>query len=232
MRRRHPTERHQLARTGWLRASVLGANDGIVSTSSLIVGVAAGHANHANILLSGVAGLVAGGMSMAVGEYVSVHSQADIEAATLAQERLELQDDYAGESHELTEIYVHRGVERTLATRVAEQLMKHDALAAHARDELGMSVESAARPVQAALASAASFTAGALLPLSVAAIAAPGYLIGCTVATSLVSLLLLGSLSAKAGGAPVLTGALRVMLWSALAMAVTAAAGSLLGPHV
>jgi VIT1/CCC1 family predicted Fe2+/Mn2+ transporter len=171
-------------------------------------------------------------MSMAVGEYVSVHSQADIEAATLAQERLELQDDYAGESHELTEIYVHRGVERTLATRVAEQLMKHDALAAHARDELGMSVESAARPVQAALASAASFTAGALLPLSVAAIAAPGYLIGCTVATSLVSLLLLGSLSAKAGGAPVLTGALRVMLWSALAMAVTAAAGSLLGPHV
>jgi VIT1/CCC1 family predicted Fe2+/Mn2+ transporter len=232
MRRRHPPERHQIARRGWLRASVLGANDGIVSTSSLIVGVAAGHANHANVLLAGLAGLVAGGMSMAVGEYVSVHSQADTEAAALAQEKLELEDDYAGESHELTEIYVHRGVERTLATRVAEQLMSHDALAAHARDELGMSVESSARPVQAALASAASFAGGALLPLSVAAIAPPDYLIDCTVAASLVCLLLLGSLSAKAGGAPVLAGALRVTLWSALAMAVTAAAGALLGSHV
>jgi len=232
MRRPHNRERHRLTNTGWLRASVLGANDGIVSTSSLIVGVAAGHANHANVLLSGAAALVAGGMSMAVGEYISVHSQADTEHALLAQERLELADDYAGEAKELTEIYVHRGVERPLAARVAEQLMAHDALGAHARDELGLSVQSAARPLQAALASAASFATGALVPLIVAAGTAPRYLIGCTVLASLGCLLVLGALSAKVGGADVLTAALRVTLWSALAMGVTAGVGALLGTRL
>jgi VIT1/CCC1 family predicted Fe2+/Mn2+ transporter len=227
LRRTH--ERHQLTRIGWLRASVLGANDGIVSTSSLIVGVAAGHANHANILLTGIAGLVAGAMSMAIGEYVSVHSQADTEIAALAQERAELESDYAGESRELTDIYVHRGLERALARQVAEQLMKHDALAAHARDELGLSSLSKARPIQAALASAGSFSAGAVIPLLVALAAAPDYLIGLTVAASLLCLLFLGGLSARVGGAKVITGAVRVALWSALAMAVTAGVGTLLG---
>jgi VIT1/CCC1 family predicted Fe2+/Mn2+ transporter len=229
-RRKH--ERHQLTHSGWLRASVLGANDGIVSTSSLIVGVAAGHANHANVLLSGVAGLVAGGMSMAVGEYVSVHSQADTEAAALAQERAELEADYPGERLELADIYVHRGVEPSLARQVADQLMTHDALAAHARDELGLTARSAARPVQAALASALSFGTGALLPLVVAAVVAPRYLIGCTVAASLLCLLMLGGMAARGGGANVMTGALRVTLWSALAMAVTAAVGALLGTNL
>ncbi len=227
--RRRQHERHLLNRTGWLRASVLGANDGIVSTSSLILGVAAGHAAHASILLTGAAGLVAGAMSMAIGEYVSVHSQADTEAAALAQERNELKDDFPGERRELTDIYVHRGLERGLAERVAEQLMQHDALAAHARDELGLSANSAARPLQAALASAGSFASGAAVPLLVAAAAAPRYLIGSTVGTSLLCLLLLGGVSAKAGGADVATGALRVALWSALAMAVTAGAGALIG---
>ncbi|MDP8986352.1 MAG: VIT family protein [Pseudomonadota bacterium] len=228
MRRRNH-ERHQLAGVGWLRASVLGANDGIVSTSSLILGVAAAHASHASILLSGIAGLVAGAMSMAIGEYVSVHSQADTEAAALAQERAELEDDYAGERRELTDIYVHRGLDLALARQVAEQLMQHDALAAHARDELGLSAQTEARPLQAAMASAGSFAAGALIPLVVAATAAPRYLIGCTVVTSLLCLLLLGGLSAKVGGADVTTGAVRVTLWSALAMGVTAAVGALLG---
>jgi VIT1/CCC1 family predicted Fe2+/Mn2+ transporter len=216
-------------RTSWLRASVLGANDGIVSTSSLIVGVAAGHANHAAILLTGIAGLVAGAMSMAVGEYVSVHSQADTENAALAQERAELATDYAGERHELTEIYVHRGLERPLAAQVAEQLMKHDALGAHARDELGLSSHFMARPIQAALSSAGSFATGALIPLLVAGAAPPAYLIGMTIAASLTCLLVLGGVSARAGGARVITGALRVALWSALAMAVTAGVGTLLG---
>jgi VIT1/CCC1 family predicted Fe2+/Mn2+ transporter len=228
MRRRNH-ERHSLGRIGWLRASVLGANDGIVSTSSLILGVAAAHASHASILLTGVAGLVAGAMSMATGEYVSVHSQADTEAAALAQEREELKVDYAGESRELTEIYVHRGLEPPLARQVAERLMEHDALAAHARDELGLSETTAARPLQAAAASAASFAAGAVIPLIVAAAAAPPYLIGCTVGASLVSLLFLGGVSARVGGANVLTGALRVTLWSALAMGVTAGVGALFG---
>ena len=227
--RRRDHERHQLAGVGWLRASVLGANDGIVSTSSLILGVAAAHANHAGILLSGVAGLVAGAMSMAIGEYVSVHSQADTEAAALAQERAELEDDYPGERRELTDIYVHRGLDLALAKQVAEQLMEHDALAAHARDELGLSAQSNARPLQAALASAGSFACGALIPLLVAAAAAPRYLIGCTVAASLLCLLFLGGVSAKVGGADVITGAVRVALWSALAMGVTAGVGTLLG---
>ena len=225
-RRSH--ERHQLAKRGWLRASVLGANDGIVSTSSLILGVAAAHAGHASILLSGVSGLVAGAMSMAIGEYVSVHSQADTEAAALAEERAELKEDFAGERHELTDIYVRRGLDLALARQVAEQLMAHDALAAHARDELGLSDESTARPLQAALASAGSFAAGSAVPLIVAA-AATTHLIPGTVLASLLCLLFLGGVSARAGGANVLTGALRVGLWSALAMGVTAGVGALLG---
>jgi VIT1/CCC1 family predicted Fe2+/Mn2+ transporter len=222
-------ERHALNRLGWLRASVLGANDGIVSTASLILGVAAAHASHASILLTGVAGLVAGAMSMATGEYVSVHSQADTEAAAIAQERVELRDDFAGERRELTEIYVRRGLPSGLAKEVAEHLMSHDALAAHARDELGLSSDTRARPIQAALASAGSFTAGAALPLLVAALAPPADLAAGTVAASLASLLLLGAVSAKTGGANMVAGALRVGLWSALAMGVTAAVGALVG---
>jgi VIT1/CCC1 family predicted Fe2+/Mn2+ transporter len=227
--RRRDHERHQLAGVGWLRASVLGANDGIVSTSSLIIGVAAAHADQASVLLSGMSGLVAGAMSMAIGEYVSVHSQADTEAAALDQEREELHEDFAGEHRELTDIYVHRGLDRTLAKQVADQLMAHDALAAHARDELGLSVESGARPLQAAVASAASFAAGAAIPLIVAAAALTRFLIPSTVAASLLCLLLLGGVSAKVGGAKILTGAVRVAAWSALAMAVTAAIGALVG---
>jgi vacuolar iron transporter family protein len=228
MRRRNH-ERHKLDGLSWLRAGVLGANDGIVSTSSLILGVAAAHATHANIVLSGVAGLVAGAMSMATGEYVSVHSQADSEAAALAQERTELEVDPAGEHRELTDIYVHRGLEAALAKQVAEQLMAHDALAAHARDELGFSARSIARPLQAAVASAGSFTAGAAIPLLVAALASPQYVIPLTVGASLMCLFFLGALSAKAGGAHVFTAALRVTGWSALAMGVTAAVGALVG---
>lgn len=229
---RHRPELHALNRLGWLRASVLGANDGIVSTSSLILGVAAAHADHANILLSGVAGLVAGAMSMATGEYVSVHSQADTEAAAIAQERAELHDDYAGERKELTEIYVRRGLESALAKQVAEQLMSHDALAAHARDELGLSADSRARPIQAALASAGSFTAGAVVPLLAAVAVRPDQLIVSTVGASLLCLLFLGAIAARAGGANAVAGALRVALWSALAMGVTAAVGALAGHAV
>jgi VIT1/CCC1 family predicted Fe2+/Mn2+ transporter len=210
-----------------LRASVLGANDGIVSTSSLILGVAAAHASQANILLSGTAALVAGAMSMATGEYVSVHSQADTENAALAQERAELEVDFAGERRELTEIYVRRGLDKKLATQVAAQLMAHDALGSHARDELGLSTGIRARPLQAALASAGSFSVGALLPLMVAALSPQRYLMGATVAVSLLCLLILGGWSAKVGGADVRTGALRVAFWSALAMAVTALVGSI-----
>jgi VIT1/CCC1 family predicted Fe2+/Mn2+ transporter len=227
--RRRNHERHRLAGTGWLRAAVLGANDGIVSTSSLMIGVAAAHAGHASIVLSGVSGLVAGAMSMAIGEYVSVHSQADTEAAAIDQERAELSEDFAGERRELTDIYVHRGLDAALATQVAEQLMAHDALAAHARDELGLSAHSRARPLQAACSSAASFGLGAALPLSVATLAPAQGLIALTVVASLLALLLLGGLSAKVGGANVVTGALRVAAWSALAMAVTAGVGTLLG---
>jgi vacuolar iron transporter family protein len=222
-------ERHSLGGVGWLRASVLGANDGIVSTSSLLLGVAAAHASQANILLSGTAALVAGAMSMATGEYVSVHSQADTEAAALAQERAELEVDFAGERSELTEIYVRRGLERNLAAAVATQLMAHDALGSHARDELGLSPATAPRPLQAALASAGSFAAGALLPLLVAACAPPRYLMISIVAVSLLCLLVLGGWSAKVGGAAVRTGALRVAFWSALAMAVTTLVGVVAG---
>jgi vacuolar iron transporter family protein len=222
-------ERHNLGGVGWLRASVLGANDGIVSTSSLILGVAAAHASQTNILLSGTAALVAGAMSMATGEYVSVHSQADTEAAALAQERAELEVDFAGERRELTEIYVRRGLDQSLAKQVAAQLMAHDALGSHARDELGLSAGGRARPLQAALASAGSFAAGAVLPLLVAAWAPQRYLMLSIVVVSLFCLLILGGWSAKVGGADVRTGALRVAFWSALAMAVTTLVGAIAG---
>ncbi len=217
---------------GWLRAAVLGANDGIVSTSSLIVGVAAAHAPHASILLTGVAGLVAGAMSMATGEYVSVHSQADGENAALDQERAELAVDYAGEQRELTDIYVRRGLKRDLAAQVAEQLMAKDALGAHARDELGLSTTLTARPLQAAAASAASFAAGAVVPLAFATFSPATWLMPATIGASLLCLLGLGALAARIGGAPMLTGALRVTFWSALAMGVTAGVGRLLGTAV
>ncbi len=222
-------ERHSLGGVGWLRASVLGANDGIVSTSSLILGVAAAHASQSTILLTGTAALVAGAMSMATGEYVSVHSQADTEAAALAQERVELELDYAGERRELTEIYVRRGLDAKLAAQVAAQLMEHDALGSHARDELGLSAGSRARPLQAALASAASFAAGAVLPLFVAALAPQPLRMVSIVVVSLLCLLLLGGWSAKVGGADMRTGALRVAFWSALAMAITALVGAIAG---
>jgi VIT1/CCC1 family predicted Fe2+/Mn2+ transporter len=222
-------DRHKLGTANWLRASVLGANDGIVSTSSLLLGLAAAHASHAALLLSGTAALVAGAMSMAAGEYVSVHSQADTEAAALAQERAELRDDFAGERRELTDIYVRRGVDPALARKVADQLMAHDALGSHARDELGISPASSARPLQAAMASAGSFSLGAALPLAVVAIAPPQYLIYAIAIAGLACLLLLGGWSAKVGGADMRVGALRVAFWSALAMAVTTAVGAAVG---
>ncbi|MEA3196411.1 MAG: vacuolar iron transporter family protein [Gammaproteobacteria bacterium] len=222
-------ERHSLGGVGWLRASVLGANDGIVSTSSLILGVAAAHASQTNILISGTAALVAGAMSMATGEYVSVHSQADTEAAALAQERAELDVDFAGERRELTEIYVRRGLDVKLAAQVAAQLMEHDALGSHARDELGFSAGTRARPLQAAVASAGSFAAGAILPLLVAAWAPQHYRMASIVVVSLLCLLVLGGWSAKVGGADVRTGALRVAFWSALAMTVTTLVGTVAG---
>src|SRR5579863_8372025 len=202
-------DRHKLGSAGWLRASVLGANDGIVSTSSLLLGLAAANATHPALLLSGTAALVAGAMSMAAGEYVSVHSQADTEAAALAQERSELKDDYAGERRELADIYIRRGIDAALARQVAEQLMAHDALGSHARDELGISPASRARPLQAALASAASFSVGAALPLAVVAIAPAHASIAAIAATCLACLLFLGGWSAKVGGASVRVGAFR-----------------------
>ncbi len=224
----HP-ERHRTDRIGWLRAAVLGANDGIVSTASLVVGVAAAGASQHSILVTGVAGLVAGAMSMAAGEYVSVHSQADTEKADLSRERAELQADPAAERRELTAIYVARGLQPALAQQVAEQLMRHDALGAHARDELGISETMSARPAQAALASAASFAIGAALPLAVTALVPFSSLLIAVVGTSLVFLALLGFVSARAGGASTWTGAWRVTFWGALAMAITAGAGALFG---
>jgi VIT1/CCC1 family predicted Fe2+/Mn2+ transporter len=208
---------------------VLGANDGIVSTSSLILGVAAAHASQSQILISGTAALVAGAMSMATGEYVSVHSQADTEAAALDQERAELAVDFAGERRELTEIYVRRGLDKKLAAQVSAQLMEHDALGSHARDELGLTDAAAARPLQAALASAGSFSVGAILPLSVAVLAPQRYLMFAVVFASLLCLLILGGLSAKVGGADMRTGALRVAFWSALAMGITTLVGAIAG---
>jgi vacuolar iron transporter family protein len=222
-------ERHRTERIGWLRAAVLGANDGILSTSSLMLGVAAAHATHGNVLVAGVAGLVAGAMSMAAGEYVSVHSQADTEKADLALERAELKADNKGEHKELAAIYVARGLKPALAKEVAEQLMSHDALGAHARDELGISEALRARPIQAALASAGSFAVGAALPLLVTVMAPAAGLIPLVAGTSLVFLALLGGLAARAGGAGVIVGAMRVTFWGALAMAVTAGVGALFG---
>jgi vacuolar iron transporter family protein len=222
-------DRHKLGTTNWLRAAVLGANDGIVSTSSLLLGLAAAHTSHGTQLLSGTAALVAGAMSMAAGEYVSVHSQADTEAAALAQERAELRDDFVGERRELTEIYIRRGIDSDLAHKVADQLMAHDALGSHARDELGISPASRARPLQAAIASAGSFSVGAALPLTVVALAPSPYLIPAIAIACLACLLFLGGWSAKVGGASVRIGALRVAFWSALAMAVTTAVGAAIG---
>jgi VIT1/CCC1 family predicted Fe2+/Mn2+ transporter len=229
--RRH-AERHRTDRIGWLRAAVLGANDGIVSTASLVLGVATAGANHADILITGVAGLVAGAMSMAAGEYVSVHSQADTENADLSRERAELQANPAAEERELTAIYVTRGLDPALAQQVASQLMAHDALGAHARDELGISATMSARPVQAALASAASFAAGAALPLAVAALSPSPVLVGAVSLTSLLFLAVLGGTAARAGGAGMLAGAWRVTFWGALAMAITAGVGALFGAVV
>jgi len=228
MHRRH-FERHRATRVGWLRASVLGANDGIVSTASLVVGVAAADAAPASILLAGVAGLVAGAMSMAAGEYVSVHSQADTEAADLAKESAELQHDPLAEHRELAAIYVGRGLDDQLADEVATQLMAHDAIGAHARDELGISEAFSARPVQAALASAGSFAVGAALPLAVTALAPRTALIAWVSLTALVFLATLGVVAARTGGADPLQGAWRVTFWGALAMAVTAGVGALFG---
>ena len=225
-------ERHRTDRIGWLRAAVLGANDGIVSTASLVVGVAAASLSQGNILLTGIAGLVAGAMSMAAGEYVSVYSQADTENADLSRERAELAADPAAEQRELTAIYVGRGLAPDLAQQVAEQLTLHDALGAHARDELGISEALSARPVQAALASAASFAVGAALPLAVTALASAQYLIAWVSGMSIVFLAVLGGVSARAGGANVLKGAWRVTFWGALAMAITAGVGALFGAAV
>jgi vacuolar iron transporter family protein len=229
--RRH-AEGHRTDRIGWLRAAVLGANDGIVSTASLVVGVAAANADHAHVLLTGLAGLVAGAMSMAAGEYVSVHSQADTENADLVRERAEIAADPAAEQRELAAIYVQRGLDRELATQVAGQLMRHDALGAHARDELGISETLSARPVQAALASAASFAVGAAMPLAVVALAPPAALMAGVSVASLVFLALLGALAARAGGASAIAGAWRVSFWGALAMAATAGVGAAFGTVV
>ncbi len=226
--RRH-VERHRTDRIGWLRAAVLGANDGIVSTASLVAGVAAAGASHASLVVTGVAGLVAGAMSMAAGEYVSVHSQADTEQADLSREQAELEKDPAAELRELTGIYVARGLEQGLALQVAQQLTAHDPLAAHARDELGISASFTAKPVQAALASAASFAVGAALPLAVTALAPAPRLMAWVVGTALLFLAALGAVAARAGGAKVAPAAVRVTFWGALAMAATAAAGALFG---
>ncbi len=225
-------EQHRSDRIGWLRAAVLGANDGIVSTASLVVGVAASGAPRAEVLVAGVAGLVAGAMSMAAGEYVSVSSQADTEEADLARERKELATDDAFERAELAGIYVARGVSPPLAKQVADELMAHDALGAHARDELGITDLQRARPVQAALASATTFAVGAALPLVVGLLAPRAFLTVLVGAASLVSLASLGALAARAGGASPWLGAWRVTIWSALAMALTYAVGALFGTSV
>ena len=222
-------ERHAVARIGWLRAAVLGANDGIVSTASLIVGVAAASSTPAGILIIGVAGLVAGAMSMAAGEYVSVSSQSDTEQADLARERGELGANPAFELDELAQIYVGRGVAPALAREVAGQLMAKDALAAHARDELGISEITAARPVQAALTSAATFSVGAAFPLLMVVVSPAGALVPVVSASSLVFLAVLGAIGARAGGAGMLRGTARVAFWGALAMAITAGIGALFG---
>jgi vacuolar iron transporter family protein len=228
MRPHHP-ERHRTERIGWLRAAVLGANDGIVSTASLVLGVATAEATRGTVLVAGVAGLVAGAMSMAAGEYVSVSSQADTERADVERERRELAESRPAEREELAQIYVERGLTADLARQVADQLMAHDALGAHARDELGLSTATQARPVQAAMASALSFAMGAVLPLAFILAAPDGALVAVVGGGSLVCLALLGGLAARAGGASVAAGIFRVVFWGALAMAITAAIGTLFG---
>jgi vacuolar iron transporter family protein len=225
-------ERHRTERIGWLRAAVLGANDGIVSTASLIVGVAAASAAQSEILIAGVAGMVAGAMSMAAGEFVSVSSQSDTERADVAREREELATQPEFEKRELVGIYVARGLRPELATEVAEQLMAHDALAAHSRDELGLSEAGSARPVQAAVTSAATFAVGAALPLLTSLVAPAPLVVPVVAGTSLACLTALGALSAQAGGAPVLRASARVAFWGALAMGLTAGVGSLFGAVV
>ncbi|ALA83878.1 VIT family protein [Stenotrophomonas maltophilia] len=228
---RHP-ELHRSERVGWLRAAVLGANDGIVSVAGLVVGVAASGASASTLLATGVAGTVAGAMSMAAGEYVSVQTQADTEAADLAAEKRELHEDPHSELEELSAIYRHRGLDPALARQVAEQLTAHDALGAHARDELGITDTLRARPLQAALASAGAFTCGAALPVLTALLAPVDKVAMITTASTLLGLCLTGAMAAQAGGAPPVRGAVRVMFWGALAMAAAAAVGRLLGAHV
>lgn len=226
------TERHLVSRIGWLRAAVLGANDGIVSTASLIVGVASAAVSPNEVLIAGIAGLVAGAMSMAAGEYVSVSSQSDTERADLARETAELRDDPEAEREELADIFEARGLEPGLARQVAEQLMAKDALGAHARDELGISEITTARPIQAALASAATFAAGAAMPLLTVLVAPQAYLVWVVSAVSLVALAVLGAVGARAGGADVVRAAVRVTFWGALAMALTAGIGAVFGTVV
>ena len=228
----HHPEQHRTQRVGWLRASVLGANDGIVSTASLVVGIAASNATHQAIVVAGIAGLVAGAMSMAAGEYVSVSSQADTERADIERERGELATDVDYERDELATIYVRRGLDSTLAYAVADQMMAKDALAAHVRDELGISDTMSARPIQAALASAAAFAVGAALPLLITVLAPSSWLVFLVTGTSLTFLALLGMLAAYAGGASMVVGAVRVTFWGALAMALTAGVGALVGTAV
>ena len=225
-------EHHVVERLGWLRAAVLGANDGILSTASLIIGVATAHGTRTSILVAGVSGLVAGAMSMAAGEYVSVSSQSDSEQADIARERKELSTNPDGEQRELAGIYVKRGLDATLARQVAAQLMAHDALGAHSRDELGISAATAARPIQAALASAAAFAVGAALPLGMALVTPTGFVPWTVSVGSLVSLTVLGIVGAKAGGAGMLKAAIRVTFWGALAMAITAGIGAAFGTQL
>lgn len=231
MKKSRHVEKHRLESLNWLRAAVLGANDGIVSTTSLVLGVVGANVAHDTIMLTGIAGLVAGAMSMATGEFVSVSSQSDTENAALAKEKQELAEDFVSEERELTAIYVRRGLDAHLAKEVATQLMQHDALGAHARDELGISEIFAARPLQAAVASAASFAAGAALPLAVIALAPDAMLAPAAGLAALVALALLGGLAAWAGGARLLPGIVRITFWSAFAMAVTFAVGRLFGGH-
>lgn len=231
MYRRHD-ENHFIDRIGWLRAAVLGANDGIISTASLIAGVAAATTTRGGVLVAGVAGLVAGAMAMAAGEYVSVSSQSDTEQADLARERKELKDNPAFELNELTEVYVKRGVDQALARQVAEQLMAKDALTAHARDELGISEITTARPVQAALTSAATFSTGAAMPLLTVVVSPESAMVYLVPATSLFFLAVLGAIGAKTGGANIWRATIRVTFWGALAMAVTAGIGKLFGTVV
>jgi len=229
--RRH-RERHLVQRIGWLRAAVLGANDGILSTASLIVGVAAANADRTTVLLTGVSGLAAGALSMAAGEYVSVSSQADTERADIARETAELSEEPEAERQELAAIYRQRGLDHDLSLQVADQLMAHDALGAHLRDELGISEDLAARPVQAALASAASFATGAIVPVLMTLVFGGRSLVVAVMAVTLVLLAATGAIGAHAGGASQIRGAVRVVFWGALAMAVTAAIGHLFGTQV